>query len=157
MTRPSVVRRATARRGEPLNIFGDLIYIKVASEDSGGRYSLLECVTGPGEGPPLHVHHREDEGFYVLEGQYLVQAGEERFEVGPGDFVSVPRDIPHCFRNIGETTGTMLLTLEPGGLEEFFAEVAAVSGPPDPTALGPIFVKYGLELLGPPLGESDVA
>ncbi len=70
-----------------------------------------------------------------------------------GDFVFVPRDIPHRFRNIGETKGTILLTLEPGGLEIFFEELAAVSGPPDPAKVAPIFEKYGLELLRPPLGD----
>lgn len=66
MRGPHIVRRANARRGEPLNIFGDLVYIKMGSEETGGRYSLLEDVTRPGAGPPLHVHHREDEGFYIL-------------------------------------------------------------------------------------------
>ena len=149
----SVVKRGETRRGKPLDIFGDNIYIKMGSVETNGRYSLIEDVTPPGGGPPLHVHHREDEGFYILEGEYLFQTGEARHKVGPGDFVYIPRDIPHCFKNIGGTTGTMLLTLEPGGLEVFFAELSAVSGPPTPEKVAPIFVKYGLELLGPPLAD----
>ncbi len=153
MREASAVGRGQTRRGEPLNIYGDLIYIKLGGKETGGRYSLLECVTDPGGGPPLHVHHREDEGFYVLEGDYILEADGKRFRAHAGDFVFVPKDTPHRFKNVGTTVGTILLTLEPGGLEEFFAELAAVTGPPDPGKVAPIFAKYGLELLGPPLTE----
>ncbi len=148
---PSVVGRAQPRRGQPLKIFSDSLYVKLGAADTGGRYSLIEDVTPPGAGTPLHVHHREDEGFYVLEGHYLFEASGQRFEARTGDFVFVPRDTPHRFLNIGESSGTMLLTLEPGGLEVFFEELAAIAGPPDPALLAPVFEKYGLELLGPPL------
>ncbi len=153
ITEARVVPRAKARRGEPIRIFSDTIYVKLGAEDTGGRYSLLEDVTPAGEGTPLHVHHREDEGFYVLEGHYLFEAAGERFEAHTGDFVFVPKHTPHRFLNIGKTAGTMLLTLEPAGLEVFFKELAAVSGPPDPEKLSPVFEKYGLELLGPPLSN----
>jgi mannose-6-phosphate isomerase-like protein (cupin superfamily) len=149
----SVVRQKQTRHGEPLNIYGDLIYVKLSGEDTGGRYALLEDVTPPGGGTPLHVHHREDEGFYILEGHYRFEAAGKTLEAQAGDFVFVPRDVPHRFRNIGATTGTILLTLEPAGLEVFFRELAAVPGPPDPAKVAPIFARYGLELLGPPLGD----
>ncbi len=148
---PIVVSRAQPRRGKPLKIFSDSIYVKLGAEDTGGRYSLIEDVTPPGAGTPLHVHHREDEGFYVLEGDYLFEASGQRFEVHTGDFVFVPKHTPHRFLNIGQSSGTMLLTLEPGGLEIFFEELAAITGPPDPAILIPVFEQYGLELLGPPL------
>ena len=149
----SVVRRAQSRSGEPLQIYGDLMYVKLGGSETGGRYSLIEDVSPPGGGTPLHVHHREDEGFYVLEGEYLFEADGERFEARTGDFVFVPRHIPHRFRNIGNTPGTILLTLEPAGLEDFFVELAAIAGPPDPAKVAPLFEKYGLELLGPPLQD----
>jgi mannose-6-phosphate isomerase-like protein (cupin superfamily) len=139
--------------GKPLRIYDDLLYIKLGGKETGGRYSLIEDVTVPGGGTPLHVHHREDESFYVLEGDYLFEANGKRFEVHAGDFVFAPRDVPHRFRNIGTRSGTMLLTLEPAGLELFFEELAAVTGPPDPVKVAPIFEKYGLELLGPPLAD----
>jgi len=150
---PAVVLRAHARRGKPLKIFSDSLYVKLGVEDTGGRYSLIEDVTPAGAGTPLHVHHREDEGFYILEGDYLFEASGQRFEVHAGDFVFVPKDTPHRFLNIGQSAGTILLTLEPGGLEIFFAELAAITGPPDPATLTPVFEKYGLELLGPPLSK----
>jgi quercetin dioxygenase-like cupin family protein len=148
----SIVRRACTLHGEPLNIYGDRIYVKLSGKETRGRYALLEDVTPPGGGTPLHVHHREDEGFYVLEGHYLFEADGKTFEARTGDFVFGPRDVPHRFTNIGDTDGTILLTIEPAGLEDFFAELAAVQGPPDPAAIAPIFAKYGLELLGPPRG-----
>jgi hypothetical protein len=132
----SVIGRARSLRGEPLKIFDDVIYIKLGGQETDGRYALLEDVT-----------------FYVLEGDYLFEADGKRFEAHTGDFVFVPRDIPHRFRNIGKTNGTLLLTLEPAGLEIFFEELAAVPGPPEPAKLIPLFEKYGLELLGPPLGD----
>ncbi len=147
----SIVQRAATRRGKPLPVFGDTLYVKLGAADTGGRYSVIENVTPAGVGPPLHVHHREDEGFYILEGDYLFEAAGERFEAHAGDFVFVRRNIPHRFLNIGKTTGTMLLTLEPAGVEEFFMELASVAGPPNPAVVAPIFEKYGLELLGPPL------
>jgi mannose-6-phosphate isomerase-like protein (cupin superfamily) len=148
---PFVVCRAQPRRGSPLKIFSDSVYVKLGAADTGGRYSLIEDVTPAGAGTALHVHHREDEGFYVVEGDYLFEASGQRFEVHTGDFVFVPKDTPHRFLNIGQSSGTMLLTLEPGGLEIFFEELAAIPGPPDPGLLAPVFEKYGLELLGPPL------
>jgi quercetin dioxygenase-like cupin family protein len=149
----SVIRRGASKHGEPLNIYGDVLSIKLSGRETDGRYALIEDVTPPGGGTPLHVHHREDEGFYILEGNYLFEADGKRFEAQAGDYVLVPRDIPHRFRNIGTTTGTILLTLEPAGLENFFEELAVVPGPPDPAKVAPIFSKYGLELLGPPLGD----
>jgi len=127
------------------------VTVKLSGKDTAGAYALLENVTQPNEGPPLHVHHREDEGFYVIEGDYVFEAAGKRFEAHTGDFVWVPRDTPHTFQNIGSKPGRLLLTVEPAGVEEFFQELAGLQGPPDPAIVAPIFAKYGLELLGPPL------
>ena len=150
-TGPIVVYRAHASRGKPLRIFNDTVYVKLGVEETGGRYSFIEDVTPAGAGTPLHVHHREDEGFYILEGDYVFEVSGQRYDAHAGDFVFVPKDTPHRFLNIGQSAGTMLLTLEPGGLEIFFEELAAITGPPSPEILAPVFEKYGLELLGPPL------
>jgi len=148
---PSVVRSGEAKGQGPLNIFGDLISVKLSGADTEGACSVMEDVTQPNEGPPLHVHHREDEGFYILEGDYVFEIDGRRQEAHAGDFLWAPRRIPHCFQNVGSKPGRILLTVEPAGLENFFAELAAIEGPPDPAAVAPIFEKYGLELLGPPL------
>ena len=146
-----VVSRGTSTTGDPLNIFGDLIYVKLAGKDTQGRLCLMEDVTQPGEGPPLHVHHREDEGFYVLDGDYRFEVDGRQMDAHTGDFFYVRRDIPHTFQNTGSKPGRLLLTLEPAGLEDFFAELSRIEGPPLPEKVVPVFAKYGLELLGPPL------
>jgi mannose-6-phosphate isomerase-like protein (cupin superfamily) len=154
-TKASVVRRNQSRGGEILNIYGDLLTIKLAGADTAGAYTVIEDRTRAGAGPPLHVHNREDESFYILEGEYLFVAAGERLLAGPGDYVFVPRGVPHTFRNIGKTESTALLILEPAGIEHFFVELAALEGPPSPETVAPVFVKYGLELLGPPLAAEQ--
>jgi mannose-6-phosphate isomerase-like protein (cupin superfamily) len=148
---PIVVSRDTGRTSEPLNIYGDILYLKLTGKDTQGKYTFIEDITAPNQGPPLHVHHREDEGFYILDGDYVFEVDGRRIAAHTGDFLWVPRDVPHCFQNIGSTPGRILLTLEPAGIEDFFAELATVPGPPDSAKVAPLFFKHGLELLGPPL------
>jgi cupin domain len=153
MGEASVIGRATSRYGEPLRIYDDLLYIKLGGKETGGHYSLIEDVTIP--------KRRDSSARPSSRGRRLLcprrglsfEANGKRFEAHADDFVFVPRDVPHRFRNIGQTAGAMLLTLEPAGLELFFEELARVTGPPDPAKVASIFEKYGLELLGPPLVE----
>jgi quercetin dioxygenase-like cupin family protein len=139
------------RSGPIWNIFGDLITPVITGRETAGNLVILEAVTQPKEGPPRHVHHWEDEAFYVVEGKYLFEYGNRRTEGGPGTHVFIPRDIPHCFQNIGDQAGKMLLICQPAGLELFFEELSRVQGPPEPARVVPIFQKWGLELLGPPI------
>jgi mannose-6-phosphate isomerase-like protein (cupin superfamily) len=134
-----------------LNIFGDLITPIITGRETAGGLVILEGVTRPKGGPPRHVHHREDESFYVTEGRYLFEYGDTRVEGGPGTYVFLPRDIPHCFQNISETAGRMMTICQPAGLEQFFEEVSKLQGPPDPARIGPVAEKWGLEILGPPM------
>ena len=99
-------------------------YVALAS-DTNGMYSLVEVVILPGEGSPPHTHLNEDEGFYVLEGKFKVWlANREPVELDPGDHAFGPRNIEHYFRNVGETTGRLLLIFTPGGYERYFIELA---------------------------------
>ncbi|MBM3773815.1 MAG: cupin domain-containing protein [Acidobacteria bacterium] len=148
---PIPLARGAAPSGRPLNVYGDLVYIKLSGEETGGRLAVMEDHVPAGQGPPLHVHHREAEIFYVLEGDFEFEVAGRGFQASAGDFFYVRRDIPHTFRNAGAGTGRLLITVEPAGLENFFAEIAAAPGPPDPAGAAEIFAKYGLELLGPPL------
>jgi mannose-6-phosphate isomerase-like protein (cupin superfamily) len=99
----------------------------VSGADTGGRYSLAE-ETFWGDAPPLHVHEREEESFYVLEGAGVVQVGDERRAVAPGSFVVVPRGVPHTLYRHGEEPLKMLTLLSPAGFEQFFLEVARTPG-----------------------------
>ena len=82
--------------GEARWWFGGLATIKATKEQTGGHYTLVEVLEPEGEGP-LHVHYREDEGFWVLEGQLTFEVGEETIKAGPGSFVFGPKDVPHAF------------------------------------------------------------
>jgi mannose-6-phosphate isomerase-like protein (cupin superfamily) len=136
--------------GPLYSVLGDLMTLKIHGRDTGGALSQFESTCGPHVGPPLHIHHREEETFFVIEGEFEFVCGGERTTGGPGTVVRLPRGVPHRFKNIGETTGRLLITLTPAGAEEFFAAVGALtpeqqSDIPAIIALG---AHYGMEILG---------
>ena len=140
---------------EPLDIFGDRILLKLSGADTDGNFTLMECVTQPQGGPPLHRHMREDECFYVLEGAFEFEVDGQRIPAQKGCSVYVPRGSAHAFLNVGDTPGKVLVMVQPAGLDECLAELsAATKGQPLNMSVAiPIFRKYGLELLGPPLAD----
>jgi quercetin dioxygenase-like cupin family protein len=101
---------------------GDHYTFLVTGEESGGAYFAMEALVPPGGGPPLHVHTREDETFYLLEGELEFRFGDETVAARGGDFVSVPRGTIHNFRNVGSETARMVLTFTPAGIERWFEE-----------------------------------
>ena len=105
-------------------VIGDLLTHKVPSQKTGGAYSLFEATTQPGAGPPPHVHHREDESFYVLEGEYEFLVDGHALKAEVGSLIYVPKGALHTHENVGEGLGRMLLTQTPGGLYELFFEKA---------------------------------
>jgi mannose-6-phosphate isomerase-like protein (cupin superfamily) len=105
-------------------VMGVLVTRKIPSHRTGGAYTLFEVATQPGSGPPPHVHHREDESFYVLEGEFEFLIGGETLRVGAGSLLYFPKGTLHAHRVLGEAVGRMLVTQTPGGLyERFFDEV----------------------------------
>jgi mannose-6-phosphate isomerase-like protein (cupin superfamily) len=118
--------------GEARWWFGGLATIKATKEQTGGHYTLVEVLEPEGEGP-LHVHYREDEGFWVLEGELTFEVGEERIKTGPGSFVFGPKDVPHRF-TVESGPARLLFILSPGGFEEF---VYATSEPAEERTLPP--------------------
>jgi quercetin dioxygenase-like cupin family protein len=138
------------------NVLGEHVTCRAASEDTDGTFSLFEVVSPPGGGPPLHVHEREDESFYVLDGELLVQSGDRRFPAGPGAFVRFPRGIPHAYRNVSDRPVRLLVVVTPGGYEHFFEAMAQVPMPPDgPPDIGRVIAvaqRFGVQVVGPPLG-----
>lgn len=108
-------------------------------------------------GPNLHVHAREDEAVYVIEGQMTFQVGEEVFAAGPGSLVWLPRAVPHTFANLGDEPVWAFGTTTPAGLEGMFEEQAAyfasLSGPLDEDVMEEIGTRYGVRRVGPPLSR----
>lgn len=138
---------------------GDQMTFLITGAQTGGAFFLAEVSVPPEGGPPPHIHRREDESFYLLEGTLMVQAGEKSLHVSPGDFVHVPRGTPHCFKNIGKCNARLLVTVTPAGLEKFFEETfdpaadRSAAPPPASEAMIARFVaaapRYGLEIVPP--------
>jgi quercetin dioxygenase-like cupin family protein len=101
---------------------GDRYTFLVTGEESGGAYFIMEAYVPPGGGPPPHIHWREDETFYVLEGTCTFRLGERTVVAAAGDFVNVPRGMVHCFRNDGVEAARLLIGFTPSGIERFFEE-----------------------------------
>jgi mannose-6-phosphate isomerase-like protein (cupin superfamily) len=124
-----------AGEGERIWIVGDTMTIKATAESTGGSLMLLENLTAPGGGPPPHIHTREDEFWYVLEGRFEIRIGDEAHVLGPGGFAYAPRGTVHNFRNTVETPSRILVGFTPGGMEGFFRQSgrpAADDGPAPP-------------------------
>ena len=151
--------------GRSLWVLGELVTYKTASDQTGGAYSLFEVTTQPGVGPPPHVQHREDESFYVLEGEYEFVVEGHSTRAGAGTLLYLPKGILHAHKNVGGGAGRMLVSQTPGGLyERFFEEVGkAVDGEarplvledqPNVTSIVPIAAKYGIEIPVPVAEET---
>jgi len=133
--------------------------VKATAATTGGAFGLLESVIAPGFSPPMHVHHREDESFYILEGEVTMQCGAKRFRASAGAFVFLPRDVPHTFVVEGDRPARMLTLLAPGGGEGVFVEGGRQpdgdglppATPPDIEKLKQVSARFGAEIVGPPI------
>ena len=131
---------------------------KVTSADSGGAFCSFENVTPPKQGPPLHLHHREDEWFYVATGQFIFEVDGKRTEFGQGGSVYAPRGLSHRWANSGPDTAVLVVTLVPGGFETFFDDVTqamAKWGKVPHEELKSIYARHGIDLLGPKIFEAS--
>ncbi len=108
--------------GPTCNVVGDTYRFLGTGRDTDATYFIMEALVPPGGGPPPHIHTREDETFYLLEGQIEFLLGEETIVAGPGDFVNVPRGTVHRFQNTGTETARLVLTFTPAGIEHWFEE-----------------------------------
>jgi quercetin dioxygenase-like cupin family protein len=152
-----------ARRADPESsvwYLGCLFTVLADSEETGGQFGLIESLSPKGAEPPRHIHRREDETFYVLEGEITFYVGDETYEAPPGTFVSAPRGVPHSYTFETDMI-CMLVLVAPGGFEEFFRpaqssepaqalEIPPPEGPPDVQALVATLEQHGVEVVGPP-------
>jgi quercetin dioxygenase-like cupin family protein len=135
--------------GPTLTMLGTTMRLIATAAGTGGRYTVIEQVTPPGWGPPRHIHSREDEIFYILDGSYELHVGDERRTVSAGASAILPRNIPHGFRNAASTPSRLVFVITPGGLEEYFLAVAKCSPAPGPPQLVELARPFGLTLLPP--------
>jgi len=128
---------------------------KVSSKDTGGELLIYDTYRHEKGGPTLHIHHRQDEWFYVTSGEFIIKVGEEMFSLKPGDSAFAPRKIPHAFAKISDGAGQMLVLFQPAGaMEDFFKQMAKL-GPHVPKDqeknLKQLWHEHGMEIVGEPL------
>jgi len=144
--------------GRSVWLVGDLITVKVSSEQTGGAFAVAEERTPPQGGPPAHLHTNEDETLYVLEGEVDFLLGDQIISAGAGSSAYLPRGVVHTFKNVGTTPSRMLAVVIPGGLERFFLEAGEEAtegssppeGEPDVGRIVEIGRRYGVEFPPPP-------
>jgi quercetin dioxygenase-like cupin family protein len=113
----------TPPKGRTIAVVGDVYRFLATGNDTNGKYALWEAIVGPGGGPPPHVHSREEEGFYVLEGEITFTVNGERVVATAGMFANMPVGTPHSFKNESNQPAKMLISVAPAGLEQMFFEV----------------------------------
>jgi mannose-6-phosphate isomerase-like protein (cupin superfamily) len=145
--------------GEVFWSFGVLATVKASSDETGGLICVMEQWGPKGVGSPLHVHHNEDEWFYILEGEVTFWVAGKVIVARAGSFMFGPRDIPHTFM-ISSDEARFLIVAEPGGFDKFMRELSQpalsrtypppATDPPDMEKILATAARYGIEILGPP-------
>lgn len=154
MTHPPTLK--TPAEGRTIAVVGDVYRFLATGEETNGKYALWEAIVPPGGGPPPHVHSREEEGFYILEGAITIQSGEVRIVATAGMFANMPVGTPHSFKNETDRPAKMLISVSPAGLEQMFFEVgvpvaqgATIALPPTKEEIEKLLAaapKYGIEI-----------
>jgi len=126
------------------------IDVKLSPTETNGAALIIEHTSRAHGGPARHLHHGQDEWFHALEGEFVVEVGERRFHLSPGDTLLAPREVPHVWAHVAGELGRLMIAFVPAGkMEAFFAEVGATDAMPVQDA--ELWRKYGMELTGPPL------
>src|SRR5206468_4291511 len=157
--RRRIIMKPTIRtpgEGRTVAVVGDVYRFLATGEETNGKYALWEAIVPPGGGPPPHVHSREEEGFYVLEGEITFTIGDKSLVASAGMFANMPVGTPHSFKNESDKPAKMLISVAPAGLEKMFFEVGVPLAEGATTALPPtkeeieklltIAPRYGIEI-----------
>src|SRR5688572_28988456 len=154
MTRPPTLRNPAV--GRTIAVVGDVYRFLATGDDTNGKYAMIEAIVPPGGGPPRHVHSREEEGFYILEGEITFTINGERVVTTAGMFASMPVGTPHSFKNESSERAKVLISVRPAGLEQMFLEVGLPLAEGAATALPPtkaeiekllsVAPSYGVEI-----------
>jgi quercetin dioxygenase-like cupin family protein len=153
MSRTPILRKAN--EGRTIAVVGDTYRFMATGEETDGRYAMWEAIVPPGGGPPPHIHSREEESFYVLEGTISFQVGEEKWTATAGTFANMPIGSLHSFKNDTDKPARMIISVAPAGLENMFFETGvpiALGEAPQPVSSAEVerlFVvapRYGVEI-----------
>jgi quercetin dioxygenase-like cupin family protein len=158
-----MIEATTAATAQRLWFLDTLVTVRTAHGEGGDGISILESRAPYGDSPPLHVHHTEDEAFYVLEGELRVRAGESDVRVGPGKAALTPNGVPHTYRVESAEGARWLVITTRGDFERFVRALSRPAERPElPVSQGPptaeqverlatVAREHGIELVGPPL------
>ncbi len=130
----------------------DLVF-KLTGEDTRGALDYFIVEVGPHGGPPLHVHHHQEETIHVLSGRFKIRIGDDLHTLGSGGFAYLPAGLPHAFLNLTDQPAEIIVVYAPGGCHRFYEELgpATRSATPDRDEVAAIFERHEMTLLGPPL------
>lgn len=148
----------SAGAGQAIWFLGTLMTVKAGGDQTRGAFTLIEQLAPPGFAPPLHIHHSDEEAFYVLEGELTITCGDRTWTAAPGAFVLLPRGISHTFAVSDAGPAKLLQITAPAQFERFAAELGEPAlqptlppeTPQNVSRLLEIMAKYGYELAGPP-------
>jgi mannose-6-phosphate isomerase-like protein (cupin superfamily) len=146
-----------ARQGltpEPLDILGAEVLVKLTNTDTNGAAAIFHLTAPPISGPPVHRHSREDEWFYVLDGEITAEIDGRRTVLPAGGCAFAPRGTAHTYQNFGVANAQILVMVTPGGFNQFFEELSSLNAglpAPDLARTEQLMNSYGMEVLGPPL------
>jgi quercetin dioxygenase-like cupin family protein len=147
-TATNTAKVVSSKEGARFNIMGHEVRVMLHSSYGNGNY-VFGMISPPGSGIPPHVHSKEDEVIYILEGQFEVMVGGEVFNAVAGDCLNFVRNIPHGYKNTGTTNAKTIWYVSPGkSFEEFFDELSQFpAGPPDMEKLNSLCERHGMEFL----------
>jgi quercetin dioxygenase-like cupin family protein len=130
----------------------NILDVKISGNDTDGDLAIFEQTSlSQGKGTPLHIHHIQDEIFYVIEGSYKFQVGDEKYDLTIGDSIFLPRKVAHAWTQVSEK-GKMTVIMQPAGkLENFFVTMAALDHEPTQQEIAKIFADNDMQVVGPPL------
>ena len=152
MAEPVFQRPGEGRASD--NPLGVELVFKVRGEQTDGALTAFENLVASGEGPPLHTHANEDEAIYILDDEVRFKHGDEIQTGTAGSYVFIPRGTPHAWQNVGGGPARMLFHFTPSGMERFFDGFAALEAP-GPAAFATVGAEVGMDVVGPPLAQSD--
>jgi quercetin dioxygenase-like cupin family protein len=156
---PTTLRPKFLAPGDGLRLWSgpgrDLVF-KVTGDETGGAFDYFVVEVAPRGGPPLHVHHRQEETLHVLSGRFKIRVGDEEQTHGPGGFAFMPSGLPHAFLNLTDEPAEVVVVYTPGGGHGFYEELGPLTrnGEPDPAEVAACFERHDMTLLGPPLSPS---
>lgn len=157
MSSPPTIRKP--KEGRTIAVVGDVYRFLATGDETNGKYAMWEAIVLPGGGPPPHIHNREEEALYILEGEITFTVNDEKIVAMAGTFANMPVGTPHSFKNESDQPAKMLTSVAPAGLEKMFMEVGVPLADGATTALPPtkqeieklltVAPKYGIEIRVP--------